>query len=82
MSSVILLQDFNKKCCRKMGNINAALKYCTWISFFLSTERSLDGDAFGVLSPWYQNFKNQRLHTCQPTHHKFSYLSFSLFRNL
>ena len=47
----------------------------SWISFFLSTERSLDGDVSGVLSPLYQNLKNRRLHTCQPTHHKFSYLS-------
>ena len=58
-----------------MGIVNAALKCCSWISFFLSTERSLDGDVFGGLSPWYQTFKNQRLHTCQPTHHIFSYLS-------
>ena len=58
-----------------MGIINAALKYCSRISFFLSTERSLDGDVFGGLSPCYQTSKNQRLHTRQSTHHILSDLS-------
>ena len=33
-----------------MGILNAALKYYSWISFFLSTEHSLDGDILGGLS--------------------------------
>ena len=43
--------------------------------FFLSTGRSLDGDVCGGLSPWYQNFQSQQLHTCHYTYHIFSYLS-------